>query len=124
MVNQALTLDEVLEISEQLKPSDRLRLISMLSERLRREIEQGAELVDMLSLAGVGADLWAEIDAAAYLEQERAMMLPGDSITCLVRCRPGTTTASRARRIRQIRWPIAEDVARHRNSFQRTAEHD
>ena len=72
MVNQVLTLDQVLEISEQLKPSDQLRLISMLSERLRQEMEQGAELVDMLSLAGVGADLWAEIDAAAYLEQKRA----------------------------------------------------
>jgi hypothetical protein len=62
----------VLDISGQLKPSDQLRLISVLSDRLRREIGQGSELVDMLSLAGVGADLWAQVDVAAYLEQERA----------------------------------------------------
>jgi len=72
MATEALTLDQVLDISGQLKPSDQLRLISVLSERLRREIGQGSELVDMLSLAGVGADLWAQVDVAAYLEQERA----------------------------------------------------
>jgi hypothetical protein len=72
MATEAVTLDQVLDISEQLKPSDRLRLISVLSERLRQEIGESAELVDMLSLAGVGADLWTQVDVAAYLEQERS----------------------------------------------------
>lgn len=72
METEVVTLDQVLDISERLKPSDQLRLISALSERLRRELGESAELVDMLSLAGVGADLWAQIDAAAYLEQERS----------------------------------------------------
>ena len=72
MASESVTLEQVLGISQQLKPSDQLRLISVLSERLRQEIELDAELIDMLSLAGVGADLWAEIDVTAYLEQERA----------------------------------------------------
>ena len=72
MATEVVTLDQVLDISEQLKPSDRLRLISALSERLRQELGESAELVDMLSLAGVGADLWAQVDVAAYLEQERS----------------------------------------------------
>jgi len=72
MATEVVTLDQVLDISEQLKPSDQLRLISALSERLRQEMGESAELVDMLSLAGVGADLWAQIDVAAYLEQERS----------------------------------------------------
>lgn len=72
MATEAVTLDQVLDISEKLKPSDQLRLISVLSERLRQEIEPGAALIDMLSLAGLGADLWAQVDVAAYLEQERA----------------------------------------------------
>jgi len=72
MASESVTLEQVLGISQQLKPSDQLRLISVLSERLRQEIEPDAELIDMLSLAGVGADLWAEIDVTAYLEQERA----------------------------------------------------
>jgi hypothetical protein len=72
MATEVVTLDQVLDISEQLKPSDQLRLISALSERLRQELGESAELVDMLSLAGVGADLWAKIDVAAYLEKERS----------------------------------------------------
>lgn len=72
MATDAVTLDQVLDISGQLKPADQLRLISVISDRLRREIGGGAELVDMLSLAGVGADLWAKVDVAAYLEQERS----------------------------------------------------
>ncbi len=28
--------------------------------------------VDMLTLAGVGEDLWRQVDVAAYLEQERS----------------------------------------------------
>ena len=72
MATEVVTLDQVLDISEQLKPSDQLRLISALSERLRQELGESAELVDMLSLAGVGADLWAQIDVAAYLEKGRS----------------------------------------------------
>jgi hypothetical protein len=72
MGSEPVTLDQVLDISKKLDPSDQLRLISALSERLRREMETTVGLIDMLSLAGVGADLWGQIDAAAYLEQERA----------------------------------------------------
>ena len=72
MATEAVTLEQVLGIGEQLKPSDRLRLISVLSERLRREMESSAGLIDMLTLAGLGAELWAEIDVTDYLEQERS----------------------------------------------------
>ena len=66
------TLDDALRISEQLSSTDQLRLIGLLSERLRRELDRDSEPVDMLSLAGLGAEIWREIDIAAYLEQERA----------------------------------------------------
>ena len=72
MAGKVTTLDEVLCASERLSPADRLRLISLLSERLRSEVDQGDEPVDMLSLAGLGTELWREIDVATYLEQERA----------------------------------------------------
>ena len=64
-------LTDVLRISEQLSPADQLRLIGLLSDRLRSEMAAYTEPIDMLSLAGMGADLWQEIDVAAYLEQER-----------------------------------------------------
>jgi hypothetical protein len=72
MTEQAATLDEAIMVSERLSPSDRLRLIGILSERLRGELEQGVEPVDMLTLAGLGAELWNDLDITTYLEQERA----------------------------------------------------
>ena len=74
MVIETNTLDEVLGISEKLSQADQLRLISLLSERLSGEVadEDKHKLIDMLSLAGVGADLWQTIDVDDYLGQERA----------------------------------------------------
>lgn len=65
-------LETALNLSKQLSPLDQLRLISLLSEQLRGEIETGEEPTDMLTLAGLGAEVWREIDVTAYLEQERA----------------------------------------------------
>jgi hypothetical protein len=74
MARKMPTLDEVLSASERLSLADQLSLISLLSERVRRELDRDNEPVDMLSLAGLGAELWQGIDVAAYLEQERASM--------------------------------------------------
>jgi hypothetical protein len=72
MTEQITTLDEAVGVSERLSPSDQLRLIGILSERLRSELEQGTEPIDMLSLAGLGAEIWKGLDIPTYLEQERA----------------------------------------------------
>ena len=72
MASHGPTLNDVLDMSERLSVVDQLRLISQLSERLRSQVDQEDQPVDMLSLAGLGADLWREIDVEAYLEQERA----------------------------------------------------
>jgi hypothetical protein len=72
MASELTTLNEVLHASEQLSAVDQLRLISLLSERLRSAIDEGSERVDMLSLVGLGADVWQRIDVADYLERERA----------------------------------------------------
>jgi hypothetical protein len=71
MEEKTTTMEEALAVSEQLSPADQLRLIGLLSERLRHKVEEGSEPVDMLSLAGLGAEIWREIDVADYLEQER-----------------------------------------------------
>jgi hypothetical protein len=72
MTEQIATLDEAILASERLSPSDRLRLIGILSDRLRSELEQGIEPIDMLSLTGLGAEIWKDLDVTTYLEQERA----------------------------------------------------
>ena len=66
------TLADALRISEQLSQADQLRLISLLSERLQREMASDGGPTDMLTMAGVGADLWRDLDVAAYIEQDRS----------------------------------------------------
>ena len=72
MTERITTLDEAIVVSESLSPADQLRLLGVLSERLRSELEQGIEPIDMLSLAGLGAEVWKDLDVPTYLEQERA----------------------------------------------------
>ena len=72
MNTHTATLDEAIVVSEKLPPLDRLRLIGILSDGLRSELKQDAEPVDMLSLAGLGAEIWQTIDVIEYLDQEPA----------------------------------------------------
>ena len=72
MTSGMITIDQALSISQELSLADQLRLISLLSEQLRRELDKDGGTVDMLSLAGLGAELWQTVDVEAYLEQERA----------------------------------------------------
>jgi hypothetical protein len=71
MAGRSMTIDRVLDMSEQLSTTDRLRLISLLSDRLRREVTPEDEAVDILSTVGLGAEVWRGVDVAAYLEEER-----------------------------------------------------
>ena len=66
------TLADALRISEQLSHADQLRLIGLLSERLQRDVPSDSERIDMLTMAGVGADLWQGLDVAEYIERERS----------------------------------------------------
>jgi hypothetical protein len=72
MTSEITALDEVLSTSQRLTLADQLLLISLISERVRRELDRDGEPVDMLSLAGLGEELWRVVDIDAYLEQERA----------------------------------------------------
>ena len=69
---ETTTLNNVLEASQQLSAADQLRLIGLLSEQLRGKLDAQEPQIDLLSQAGLGADLWQEIDVDTYIEQERA----------------------------------------------------
>jgi len=72
MSRKETTLDRVLDLTKQLSPSEQLELIARLSERMRHAVDEEAQApVDMLSLAGLGAELWQAVDVDAYLRQER-----------------------------------------------------
>jgi hypothetical protein len=64
------TWHEVIAIAEKLPIPDQLRLVSELLQRMRTTIVTN-EPVDLLTLAGVGAEVWTKVDTDAYLEQER-----------------------------------------------------
>ncbi len=72
MSEKVASLDEAIVLSKRLSPSDQLRLIGILSERLRDELVQDIAPIDMLSLAGLGAEIWKDLDTATYLREERA----------------------------------------------------
>jgi hypothetical protein len=72
MTISSLSLDEAMQISEQLSPADQLRLIGLLSERLRQRIEAEDEPVDMLTLPPTlpSADFWQGSDIQDLAEQQ------------------------------------------------------
>jgi hypothetical protein len=70
MSTNSITWREVLAISENLSISDQLRLITELSLRVRQALIEN-EPVDLLTLAGVGQEVWDEVDTVASLNQER-----------------------------------------------------
>lgn len=73
--------EQVLDLTAQLSAVDQLCLIERLVAQVRAQQviaqqvgaqqERESAPVDMLSLVGVGAELWQQIDVDAYLERER-----------------------------------------------------
>jgi predicted nucleotidyltransferase len=70
MSSNPITWREVLDTSEKLPISDQLRLITELSLRVQRALVEN-EPVDLLTLDGVGKEVWDRVDTDAYLDQER-----------------------------------------------------
>ena len=67
-----ITLESILRLSEQLAPVEKLRLIELLAARVRVTQEPATSPVDMFSTAGLGAELWQQLDVDAYIQKERA----------------------------------------------------
>ena len=70
MSSNTITWRDVLATSEKLSISDQLRLITELSLRVRQTLVE-SEPMDLLTLAGVGKEVWDKVDTDAYLNQER-----------------------------------------------------
>ncbi|MCL7452223.1 MAG: hypothetical protein M8467_04150 [Anaerolineae bacterium] len=76
MAGRTTTVDRLLDMSQRLSPSDQLRLICLLSDRLRHELAPDEEPVDILTTVGLGAEVWRSVDVATYLAEERASWEP------------------------------------------------
>lgn len=70
MSSNTITWRDVLATSEKLSISDQLRLITELSSRVRQTLVE-SEPMDLLTLAGVGKEVWDKVDTDTYLNQER-----------------------------------------------------
>jgi hypothetical protein len=71
MSHETTALEQALQMARQLPLSEQLRLTTLQSDRLCLEWDR-EESVDMLTLAGLGAELWQRVYVAAYLEEERS----------------------------------------------------
>ena len=71
VAHKRASLDRVLSLTRELRPDEKLRLIGLLTEDLREEMERVGDPVDMLSLVGIGAEVWREVNVDEYLDQER-----------------------------------------------------
>jgi hypothetical protein len=70
MTANPTTWREVLASSEKLSVLDQLRLITELSLRLRQVLDESKPL-DLLTLAGIGKEVWTNLDVDTYLNEER-----------------------------------------------------
>lgn len=62
--------DEVLSRAQQLEPADQLRLIQELVARVQRQMAaKGGRSIR--ELRGLGKEIWAGVDAQAYVDAER-----------------------------------------------------
>ena len=71
MSSKPITWRDVLATSEQLSVADQLRLLAELTLRLRPSVAAQDEPVDLLTLAGVGQEVWSKVDIENYLNRER-----------------------------------------------------
>lgn len=63
--------DAVLQAIEKLSPSDQLRLVSALTDRLSNRLEDRRRH-SILELRGLGKEVWSGVDPDQYVEQERS----------------------------------------------------
>lgn len=62
--------DDVLSRAQQLEPADQLRLIQELVARVQRQMAATGGR-SIRELRGLGKEIWADIDAQAYVDAER-----------------------------------------------------
>lgn len=63
--------DDVLRMTYKLELSEQLKLMEALTRLVRQQVDQ-LEQRSVLELEGLGAEIWQEIDAQTYVDQERA----------------------------------------------------
>lgn len=71
MAKQRKNLTELLKLASQLPAEKQLELISRLSSRLLSQRVTKAKPKTWMEMAGLGEEIWRDVDAQAYVKQER-----------------------------------------------------
>lgn len=69
------TYDHTLNMARQLAVSEQLRLLEDLTKAVRRRISskpQKEKTYSIMELEGLGAEIWQDVDAQEYVNQERS----------------------------------------------------
>ena len=66
-----LRFDDYVREIERLKPEEQLRLIEIVSARLKKTLKQKETKHRVTELEGLGADIWSTVDAQRYVSEER-----------------------------------------------------
>ncbi|MCP4405951.1 MAG: hypothetical protein GY801_52745 [bacterium] len=69
---QSLSYEDYIQGVQQLPPEQLLRLLEVISAKLRQTLSEGQEQHSIMELEGLGAEIWQGIDAQEYVRQERA----------------------------------------------------
>jgi hypothetical protein len=64
-----ITYDDVLSRAQRLNPADQQRLLKELVVLARRRVMTQTQSI--LKLQGLGKEIWRDIDAQAFIDQER-----------------------------------------------------
>jgi len=65
------TYDQVLKMTKRLNLPEQLQLLETLSRMVRDQVTE-AKPHTIMELEGLGAEIWRDVDAQAYVDQERA----------------------------------------------------
>ncbi len=66
-----MTYDEVWDMTRQLTANELLQLMQDISRYLQQQT-QLSNATSLLELEGLGSEIWADVDAQNYVDQERA----------------------------------------------------
>jgi len=65
------TYDQVLKMTKRLNLPEQLQLLETLSRMVRDQVTE-TKPHSIMELEGLGAEIWRDVDAQAYIDQERA----------------------------------------------------
>ena len=64
------TYDQVMKMTKRLNLPEQLQLLETLSRMVRDQVTE-AKPHSIMELEGLGAEIWRDVDAQTYIDQER-----------------------------------------------------